>query len=220
MKGVELLFLLAAAVLLPLGAYLGLAWAPPDRMMGEVQRIMYVHVPSAWMTLLAYTCTLGASLYYIWRKRPGADSLAEASAEVGVFFNALTLVLGSIWGRPTWGVWWTWDPRLTTVAIMFVLFAGYLSLRRFVDDAERRATWSAVFAIIAYADIPLVWFSVRWWRSLHQIQSSPSTVDPHMVVALRVNAFAFLALLVLFIWRRYRIAYSHWRKELAPPEAT
>lgn len=206
MKFLPWLVLAVALVLTGYGEYFGLFQAPPDRMMGEVQRIMYVHVPAAWMALLAFTVTLGASIAFLAKRSRRADALAEASAEVGVVFNALLITLGAIWGKPTWGVWWSWDPRLTTAAIMLVAFAGYLALRRFIEDGERRARLSAIFAIVAYVDLPLVWFSVKWWRSLHQLQSSPATVDPQMVFALRTNAFAFLAWLIFFIWMRFRIA--------------
>lgn len=208
-----------AVPMLAIGAWLALAWAPPDREMGHVQRIMYAHVPSMWMALLAVTLNFGSSVAYLIRNSWKADALAEASAEVGVLFGAVGVTLGSIWGRPTWGVWWTWDPRLTSVAIMLVSYAGYLALRRFVEDPERRATWSAVAAIIAAVDIPIIWFSVKWWRSLHQIQSSPQTVDPQMTLVLRWNGLAFLALLILFIWSRYRIALQQRQRELAPPES-
>src|SRR6185312_10268231 len=103
------------------------------------------------------------SLAYLVRRRPTMDYLAHAGVEVGVVFNTTGLITGSIWGRPTWGVWWSWDPRLTTAAIMFFAFAGYVTLRRFVEEPERRATWAAVVAIIIFADIPIVWFSVKWW---------------------------------------------------------
>lgn len=199
------------------GAYMGLVGAPPDRMMGDVYRIMYVHVPSAWLALVAFTVTFAASVWYLLKSSLGADALAEASAEVGVVFNAMLLVTGSIWGRPTWGVWWTWDPRLTTAAIMFFAFAGYLALRRFVDDPERRATWAAVVAIIIFADIPIVWFSVKWWNSLHQLQSSPSTVAAPMVLALRLNAFAFLFIYVWFVRLRYGLARRQQHLEQGDP---
>jgi heme exporter protein C len=201
------------------GAWLALVRAPPDREMGDVQRIMYAHVPAVWMALLAVTLNFGCSLAYLIRNSWWTDWLAEASAEVGVLFGAIGVALGSIWGRPTWGVWWTWDPRLTTAAIMLVSYAGYLALRRFVEDPERRAIWSAVVAIIAYVDVPIIWFSVKWWNSLHQIQSSPKTVDPEMVFVLRWNAFAFLAVLISFLWYRYRIVKYERERELALPEA-
>jgi len=204
-------------VLLISGAWYGLSVAPPDREMGNVQRIMYVHVPAQWMALMAVTLNFFCSVAYLFRPGWAKDALAEASAEVGLFFGAVGLVLGSIWGKPTWGVYWSWDPRLTSEAILLVAYAGYLALRRFIDDAERRAVWSAVVGIIIAVDIPIIWFSVRWWRSLHQMQSSPSTVDPDMVRALRWNAFAFLALWLVFLSSRYLIARARTQREVAPP---
>ena len=210
-------FLIVALGMLVVGAYLALAWAPPDREMGDVQRIMYVHVPQLWMALLAMTLNFACSVIYLVRNSWKTDSLAEASAEVGVVFGAVGIALGSIWGRPTWGVWWAWDPRLTTAAILLVAYCGYLALRRFVDDPERRAVWSAVTAIVAYVDVPLIWYSVQWWRSLHQVQSSPRTVDPQMVLVLRWQSFAFLSLMVFYVWTRYLIAMAARRRELAMP---
>lgn len=205
-------------VLLAMGCYVGLVVAPTERMMGDVYRIMYVHVPAAWTALICFTVTFVASLIYLFTSRAKADFIALASAEVGVVFSALLLITGSIWGRPTWGVWWTWDPRLTTAAIMFVAFSGYLALRRFVDSPERRAMWAAVVAIVIYMDIPIVWFSVKWWNTLHQLQSSPKTVDASMVLPLRLNAFAYLALCIWFMRMRYDIAKIQARQEeLLPP---
>jgi heme exporter protein C len=134
-------------------------------------------------------------------------------------FGTVGVALGAIWGKPTWGVYWTWDPRLTTAAIMLVAYMGYLALRRFVEDPEKRAVWSAVVGIIAAVDLPIIWFSVKWWRSLHQVQSSPKTVDPAMVEPLRISAFAFLAFMILFIIHRYRIAMHERQSEVALPEA-
>lgn len=199
------------------GAYQGLVLAPADRMMGDVYRIMFVHVPSAWLALVAYTVTLGASLGYLWTGRRGLDTAAAASAELGVLFNAILLATGSVWGRPTWGVWWSWDPRLTTAAIMLFAYLGYLALRRFVDDPERRAVWAAVVAIFVYADIPIVWFSVKMWNSLHQLQSSPATVAKPMVLALRINAFAFLFLYLGFLVLRYRVSCAEQAHEWQEP---
>ncbi len=213
------LLAVAAPLALCFGAFLGLRWAPPDREMGDVQRIMYVHVPAVWMTLLALTLNFGCSITYLMKGGWGADALGEASAAVGVFFGTVGVFLGAVWGRPTWGVYWTWDPRLTTAAIALVVYTGYLALRRFVDDPDRRAVWSAVVGIVAFADIPIIWYSVRWWRSLHQVQSTPKTVDPEMTLSLRWNSAAFLLFLVAFLWRRYRLAMAERQAELAPPPA-
>ena len=212
--------LLAIAVpMFAFGGYLALVWAPPDREMGDVQRIMYAHVPQVWMALLGFTLNFACSIAYLFKKSWVSDSLAEASAEVAVYFGAVGVTLGAIWARPTWGVWWDWDPRLTTAAIMLVVYAGYLTLRRFVDNPEMRATWSAALGIFAFVDIPILWFSVKWWRSLHQVQSSPKTVDPDMTFVLRWFSVAFLAMLIAFIYLRFRLAMAARKNELAPPEA-
>lgn len=184
----------------------GFTMSVPDRDMGNLQKIMYVHVPAAWMSFLAFAVVLIASALYLWRGEEKHDLLAAAAAESAAVLTALTLALGSIWGRPTWGVWWTWDARLTSTAVLLVIIVGYLALRSFTDDAERRAKWSAAVGILGAINVPIVYMSVRWWRTLHQIQSDPSTVDPSYVKALRANAIAFLLVLVYFIVQRYRAA--------------
>jgi heme exporter protein C len=136
---------------------------------------------------------------------------------VGVVLAALLCMQGSIWARPTWGVWWDWDPRLTTTAVLLFAFIAILALRHFVDDAARRATWSAVATVVAYADVPLVYFSVRWWNSLHQMQSTPQTVSSAFHLPLRVNAFGVLFLMCGLIALRARLAQMRLREELAPP---
>lgn len=197
---------LVAVPCLAVGLYLGLVWAPPDAMMGNVQRIMYVHFPSWIATALAYLTAFVCSILYLARRRDGYDYLAQAGVEVGVLFNTTGLITGSIWGRPTWGVWWTWDPRLTTTAIMLIIFVGYLLVRAFLEDLEARARVGALVAIMGFVTLPVVYFSVRWWRTLHQPQSSPSTVDPRMVVALRVMMIAFALTAAYLMSRRYELA--------------
>jgi len=209
---------IAAVVLQLLGTAIGLRLAPPERDMGEVQRIMYVHVPAVWNGLICLLINFICSVAYLFTSRWEADALAEASAEVGLVFGAIGVLSGSIWGRPTFGVYWAWDPRLTTAAIMLVAYTGYMALRRFVEDPERRAVWSAVVGIIAFVDVPILWFSVRWWNSLHQIQSSPKTVHPSMIFPLRLMSFGYLFAMVCFLWNRYRLALSERRQEIAPPE--
>ncbi len=205
--------------LLAWGWWLGLAWAPPDREMGDVQRIMYVHVPLQWVAMLAMFINFVVAVAYLFKTSWKLDSVAEAPAEIGLVLGTAGMITGAIWGRPTWGVYWSWDPRLTSEAIMLVTYTGYLVLRRFVEDPEKRATWSAVVAIIGAINLPIVWFSVRWWRSLHQVQSSPKTVDPQMVLPLRVAAFGMLLLTLYFLVERYRIAMAERRAEVALPEA-
>ncbi len=202
-----------AAPLLALGLYLGLVWAPTDAMMGNVQRIMYVHFPSWIATAIAYLTAFGCSIAYLVGRRPNMDHLAHAGVEVGVLFNTVGLMTGSIWGRPTWGIWWTWDPRLTTTALMLVIFLGYLAVRSFLDDPEARARIAALVATVGFFTLPVVYYSVRWWRTLHQPQSSPSTVDDPMVVVLRVMFVAFALLTAYWISRRYLVARLESERE-------
>ncbi len=174
--------------------------------MGHLQKIMYVHVPAAWMTFLAFFVVLVFSFLYLWRRREGDDLIAASAAEVGAVFNGLTLALGMIWGRPTWGVWWAGDARLTSTLVLFLIFVGYLALRGFVDDAGQRARWSAAVGIIGAINVPIVYMSVMWWRTLHQQPSSPSTLDPAYTLGLRLNAIAMLLVMIYFIRKRYEIA--------------
>jgi heme exporter protein C len=178
----------------------------PDRDMGHLQKIMYVHVPSAWISMIAFLVVFIASALYLVKRDMKYDMLAAAAAEVGVILTALTLALGSIWGRPTWGIWWTWDPRLTTTAILLLIYVGYLALRSFTEDEDRRARWAATVGILGFLNVPIVYMSVRWWRTIHQVQSTPDTVDPFYVLGLRLNAFAFLFLFIFFVGMRYYIA--------------
>ena len=141
--------------------------------MGHLQKIMYVHVPAAWMTFISFFVVLVFSVRYLWKRRENDDLLAASAAEVGATFTGLTLVLGMIWGRPAWGVWWMWDARLTSTLVLFLIFVGYLALRAFVDDADQRARWSAAVGAIGALNVPIVYMSVKWWRTLHQPPSSP-----------------------------------------------
>jgi heme exporter protein C len=192
-----------AAVGLAAGLVMGFGVAPRELTQGNVQRIMYVHVPAAWVAYLAFGVVFVASITYLATRVPGADRIAHASAEAGVVFTGLAIAAGSIWGKPTWGTWWTWDARLTTTAILFVIYLGYLLLRGMVDDHERGARYAAVIGIIGALDIPLVHFSVLWWRTLHQPPSvgrpEASAMDPIILVALLVNVAAFTLLYLYFV---------------------
>jgi heme exporter protein C len=209
--------LIAGAALLLWGSYWGLFVAPPEQHMGDVYRILYVHVPTAWHAMLALTFAFVCAVLSLWRSSLDWDARLEAAMEVGVALAVLLCMQGSIWAKPTWGVWWDWDPRLTTTAILVVAFAGVLALRRFVDDPVKRASWSAVAAIVAGADVPIVYFSVRWWNSLHQMQSTPESVSVLFHWPLRINAFGVLFLTIGLIALRTRVAALRLRSELAPP---
>jgi len=199
------------------GSSWGLFVAPAESYMGDVQRIMYVHVPTAWNALLALTFAFGCALAFLVRGSWRWDARLEAAMEVGTVLSALLCMQGAIWAKPTWGVWWDWDPRLTTTAVMVFAFAGILTLRRFVDDPVKRAVWSAVATVIAYVDVPIVYFSVKWWNSLHQHQSSPETVSKAFHWPLRINAFGILFLMSGMIALRARLADLRRQGEMAPP---
>ena len=191
----------------------------PDRDMGNLQKIMYVHVPAAWTAFIAFFIVLVASAMYLWKREEKFDLVAASAAEVGAVLTALTLALGSIWGRPTWGTWWTWDARLTSTAILLLIYIGYLALRAATDDAERRARWSAAVGILGAINVPIVYMSVRWWRTLHQVQSSPSTISSTYVDGLRLNALSMTLVLVWLILARYRAACLQRAAETASENA-
>jgi heme exporter protein C len=186
---------IATLVTLVATAVIGLFVVPPDATQGEVQRLMYVHVPIAWVMFLAFGVVFLASVAYLKTKRIQWDRVAAASAEIGVQCCALTIVLGSLWGRPVWGTWWTWDPRLTTTAVLLLIYVGYLSLRKVADSPARRAKWSAVVGVIGFIDVPIVHESVVWWRSLHQqatvLRLGAPTIAGSMLATLLLAFVAF-----------------------------
>lgn len=205
---------LLAALGLLIGLYTGFVYAPADAAQGEVQRLMYLHVPLILVSYLAFFVVFVESILYLARRRERHDAIAHASAEIGVLFTALAIAAGSIWGRPTWGTWWTWDARLTTTAILLLIFLGYLMLRALVEDPARGATFSAVLGIIGFLDVPIIHMSVVWWRTLHQpasiLRPGPSTVATEMQVALYSNLAAFAVLYLYLLARRLRLEEAKW----------
>jgi len=210
-------FVALGVVFLLAGSYLGLFVAPAEEYMGNVQRIMYVHVPTAWNWMLAVLFAFGAAIAFLFTANTKWDARLEAGLEVATLFAFLLCCQGSIWAKPTWGVWWDWDPRLTSVAVLLFAFLGILALRGFVDDPQRRAVWSAVATIIASVDLPIVYYSVKWWNSLHQQPSTPQTVSSQFHWPLRVNAFGVLFLMIGFIMLRTRVARYRLARETAMP---
>jgi heme exporter protein C len=204
---------LAAVVSVAATVWLGLWVTPPDKVQGNLVRLVYLHPPVAWVALyLAFGLAALSSLLYLWKRTRSLfwDRLAAASVEVGVVFTALTLVTGTLWGRPTWGVWWTWDARLTSTALLLVLFLGYLALRRVPAEPDVRAKRCAVAALVAFVDVPIVHFSVVWWQTLHQgatVLNANLTPTIHGSMAWTL-LLGFVAMTLLFTWMvalRYRI---------------
>lgn len=195
-----------ALVVMAVGSFIGLFVVGADVEMGEVQRLMYVHVPAAWTAFVAFFVVFLGSVLYLVQRDERADRVAASAAEVGVVFIALTLATGMLWGRPTWGVWWTWDPRLTTTALLLAVFVGYLAVRGFADDPERRARWSAIVGILGFVQVPIVYLSVVWWRSIHQPPSSPRSVSSDILGTWMLNFAAFLLVFAWLTARRARAA--------------
>jgi heme exporter protein C len=203
----------ASLVSLAVLALFGLWGAPEDATQREAQRLMYLHVPAAWLAYLAFAVTAVASGLFLWRRTRSLvwDRLAGASAEIGVLFTALTLVLGALWGKPVWGVWWAWDARLVTTAVLFFLYLGYLALRRIPGEPIANGKRNAIAALIAFVDVPIVHFSVEWWRTLHQQATvfNPelsADIDGVMALTLWMGVIAFTITYVYLLDRRYRLA--------------
>ena len=212
-----------AAVLLAATVWMALVVTPPDVNQRDAVRLLYLHVPCAWLALyLCFPITTLASILWLWprTRAPKWDLAAGASAEIGVLFLGLTLLIGSIWGRTTWGVWWTWDARLTSTAVLFVLYCGYLALRRLPDDSQVRSKRCAIAALASFLVVPVVHQSVEWWRTLHQ----PATIlDQDRILHPTIHGslawtllLAVVAFTVLYAWlfvHRYRVAVLEEREE-------
>jgi heme exporter protein C len=203
-------------------AVLGIATAlgfalltPAERTQGTPARMLYLHVPTIWLAYVAFVVTLIGSVAYLITRRMRWDHVAEASAEIGVLFTGLAVIDGMIWAKPIWGVYWTWDARLTLTAIMFFVYVGYLALRRTIGDPETRARRAAILGVVGVLQIPIVHFSVIWWRTLHQpptlLRPDEMQIDPPLLAALWIGVAAFTLLYAALMRHRIELA----RLELA-----
>ncbi len=203
-------WLLLTLGLLVQGFHQAIFVAPTEATMGDIQRIFYYHVPSAWVTFLFFFISFIASIVYLTAKRNhplralGADALALASAEVGVVFCTVVLITGPLWARPVWGIWWTWDERLTSTLVLWLIYCSYLLLRRFAAGPQMQ-TLAAVLAIFGYVDVPIVYFSTRWWRTQHPgpVVGGNGYLDPAMWKAIEWNVLAWLSWGLLLMAMRY-----------------
>jgi heme exporter protein C len=210
---------MVTALALAVGLWLALIESPPDYQQGETVRIMFIHVPSAWLSMMGYAllAALDASLL-VWR-HPLAALMARAAASVGAVFAAVCLLTGSLWGRPMWGTYWVWDARLTSMLLLFFLYLGHIALSRAYDDAERGDRAAAILALVGVINLPVIKFSVDWWNTLHQPASvmklgGPS-IDPSILTPLMVMALALLLLFVVLVMLRTETEIDRRRLEAA-----
>ncbi len=198
----------AIAMLVALyGAFL---YAPQERIMGDVQRIFYFHVPIAINAFIAFFVTFVASILYLVKKDIFYDLIASSAVEIGIMFTSLVLITGSLWARPVWNTWWTWDPRLTTTLILWFIYVVYLMMRSAIEDEERRARFCAILGIVGFIDVPIVRLSVKWWRSIHPyvIKSSQDIgLEPSMLKALMMGMGAFFILFIVLLILRANLSF-------------
>ena len=182
-------------------------FAPTEAISGHVQRIMYIHVPMAWLAFLAFFVVFCGSVMYLWKRQEKWDDLASSAAELGIIFTTLVLITGPIWAKPTWGVWWTWDARLTSTLVLWLIYVGYLMLRAYSANRSQGARFSAVLGIVGFIDVPIVYFAVDWWRTQHQRlvlggMSLEGDLHTDMRLALLVSVVAFTLLFVFLLRQR------------------
>lgn len=200
-----------AAVAGAAAAWLGLLVAPTDAVQGQPQRLMYVHVPAAWVAYLTFAGVLLASIAYLVRRDLRWDRHARSAAEIGVGLTALAIVLGSLWGRPVWGVWWTWEPRLITTVVLLAVYVGYLGVRGLSTDPHANARRASVIGIAAFVNVPIVHYSVVWWRTLHQPPTvlrpggPADSIEPMMLASLLIAVLAFTLAAVWVHLRRVAV---------------
>jgi heme exporter protein C len=208
MKNKFVLLAIVALVLLAYGYYMGMYVAPTEATMGNVQRIFYYHVPSAWTAFLCFFANFVASVVYLFNRGKRADAFAVSTAEVGVVFCTVVLITGPLWAKPVWGIWWTWDARLTSTLILWLIYVSYLILRKFSTGGQTPVL-AASLAIFGFIDVPIVYLSIRYFRTQHPQPviggGEGSGLDPVMAKALLVNWLAFLVLASLVLALRYRL---------------
>ncbi len=202
--------IVVGAILMAATLYLVFLWVPTDANLGVSQRIFYLHVPVAILSLASIVVVAGASAVHLFGKSERADAVAFASAEVGFVFCTIAIVTGAIWAKPVWGVWWTWDPKLTLTLVLWFIYVAYLMLRAFGPKGSQGARYGAVLAIIGAIDAPIIYYAAELWRSTHpNLVLGPAAesdaLDPRMLMAVLVSLTAFLALFVYFIIERYSL---------------
>ncbi|MBM4464658.1 MAG: cytochrome C assembly protein [Chloroflexi bacterium] len=197
----------ASAIAIMVALYLVFVYAPTERTMGDVQRIFYFHVSTAWVGFFAFFVTLIASVAYLWKGTRQWDIVALSSVEIGVTFITMTIVTGSIWAKVAWNVWWTWDPRLTTSTILWLIYVSYLMLRNAIDEEARRARFAAVHGIVGFVSVPITLMAIRWWRTIHPVifESEGFNLTGPMLTTLLFCIGAFTLLYFTLLVHRVRL---------------
>lgn len=220
MKGLQKLdkiFSILLFTVVPVGLYFAFFYAPVERIMGIVQKIFYFHVASAWIGFFAFFVTFAASILYLVTKKYAFDDIASASAEIGLAFCTIVILTGPLWAKPTWGKFWTWDPRLTSTLLLWFIYVGYIMLRQFMDESDRRAKFSAAVGIIGFIDVPVVFLSIQWWNNtIHPnvVQKGGGGLHPDMLTAMLVCLLVFTIIYISFLIRRLRLANLERRIKL------
>jgi heme exporter protein C len=208
-----------AGLLMLVNLYLIFLVAPADAVLGQVQRVFYFHVPLAVLSFLAFFLVFIASLVYLARRNPAWDHVAHAAGEVGVVLVTLALLTGVIWARPVWGVWWTWEPRLTTTLILWLIYVACLMVRAYAPNPARGAVYAAVVGIVGFVDVPIVYYSVQWWRSIHPSPvvgplAEAGALETTMLAVLLFSLLTFLALFLHLLLQRMALhKVEDWVRE-------
>jgi heme exporter protein C len=203
-----------SAIFLLIASMMVFVYAPVEAVMGPVQKVFYFHVATAWLGMLAFGAGLVAAIAYLVTKKASWDQVELSAIEIGLVFLLITIISGSIWARPIWNTWWTWDPRLTTAAIMELAYFAYFMLRSAIEEPERRARFGAVYAIIAFISVPLTFFSIRLFRTIHPVVMGTNepgaegnfNMTPEMMQTFLFSLLTFSVLFISFLWHRIRLS--------------
>lgn len=216
MRTIERIWMFLVFIAMIVALYFAFIYAPTEQVMGVVQRIFYFHLASAWTALLSFFLVFIGGAVYLWKKDVRFDHFAHAGVELGVVFSTIVLVTGPIWAKPVWNTWWTWDPRLTSTFVLWLIYIAYLLLRSSLRDHPSIRAYASVYGIIGFVDVPIVWMSIRWWRTIHPlvITSKKTNMDPRMWTSALVCFGAVLILYFILLGMRMRLEALRERVDL------
>lgn len=206
------ILLVLVLLMLPVNFYLIFQIAPTERIMGDVQRIFYLHVSLAISAYIGFGVLFVSSIMFLVKKNLYWDTLAYSAGEVGLMFSTLVLITGSLWARPVWNVWWTWDPRLVTMLILWFIYIGYFMLRKSISERLKKARYSAIVGILGFLDVPVVRLATKWWRSIHpRLSKEGGGLDPLMMKVMLFSLLTFFVFTIVIITFRFRVAWAEER---------